>query len=319
MYIGGVDPPGLAQLLYEVVSNSIDEFVAGRCKRIEVDLGPDGSFTVTDDGGGIRPTVDLESVLTTLHMTPSVEPGRPHRHMSSGPGLGLAVLGALAERLHIVSSHDSRTTNVTIARGAIVARSGEKLIERGTRVTFVPDPQIFPPLRVPHHSVVDLFRGACAILKDLEIVVRQAPITLDGKGGLVALLRPQGELGPTFQYCGVHEQTTIDVAAEWTNLHYEEIQSFANLQPTVEHGAHVDGFRRAVKAALNDQLGQWRGLNLVISVDRDSITYAGPTRGKVANAEIAGIVERALTQPLRTYFEGPGREVRRRLLDAPRS
>ena len=305
MFVGDTGAYGKLVCLFEVVGNAVDEFLGGRCKSIDISLEPNGAFTVTDDGGGIRPTVDLESALLNLHSTPSVEPGRPHRHVSSFSALGLAVPAALAEKLHIVS----RGTNVMVSRGKIVPAPDVTAPERGTRVSFVPDPEIFEDGEIAYDDVVSTLRGTCAILRDLEIHITRSPIVLRGAGGLRSLL-PRGTwLAPPFEFRELCDGTTIDVCAAWSKFRTSTIRSYANLQPTQDGGTHVEGFDRAVRAALDGDSRAVTHLSLVISVDRDAITYAGPTRGKLGSPEICGIVKQALSEPLRAYFAGPGRPV----------
>jgi DNA gyrase subunit B len=188
---------------------------------------------------------------------------------------------------------------------------------RGTRVTFVPDPEIFAPAEIPHGQVVETMRGACAILRDLEITITQAPVTLTGERGLLALLRTDTAIAPPFVFRERCEETLIDLVASWGKWP-GHIKSFANLQPTTEHGSHVDGFRQALKQALGAAPAHVDRLSLVISVDRDAITYSGPMKGRLGTPEIAGIVERALTAPLTAYLNGPGQSVKALLLPVER-
>jgi len=150
MYIGSTGPDGLHHLVYEVVDNSVDEALAGRCSRIEVILHSDSSATVIDDGAGIpvddvpkigRPAVEV--VLTMLHAGGKFG-GGGYKISGGLHGVGVSVVNALSEWLEVEVYRDGKTYRQRFARGKKTTPLQQvgTAKKTGTRVTFRPDPQI---------------------------------------------------------------------------------------------------------------------------------------------------------------------------------
>src|SRR5215208_3520784 len=148
MYIGSTGPRGLHHLVYEVVDNSVDEAIAGHCDSVRTVLHPDNSVTVTDDGRGIpveelkkekRPAAEV--VLTTLHAGGKFGDGGGYKVSGGLHGVGVSVVNALSERLHLEVRRDDHVWQQEYERGAAKGdlKRGEKTKEAGTTITFLPD------------------------------------------------------------------------------------------------------------------------------------------------------------------------------------
>src|SRR5687767_13854601 len=155
MYIGSTGVRGLHHLVYEVVDNSVDEALAGFCDRVEVAIHPDNSITVVDDGRGIpvatmekegKPA--LEVVLTVLHAGGKFGDGGGYKVSGVLHGVGVSVVNALSERLHVEVRRDGYRWSQDYARGVPQGplERGEPTQETGTTITFLPDAEVFETL-----------------------------------------------------------------------------------------------------------------------------------------------------------------------------
>ena len=182
MYIGSTGARGLHHLVYEVVDNSVDEALAGHCDAVSVSIHPDNSITVVDDGRGIpvatmekegKPAVEV--VLTVLHAGGKFGDGGGYKVSGGLHGVGVSVVNALSESLHVEVRRDGFTWSQDYVRGVpqgLLAK-GEPTKETGTTITFLPDAEIFETLDfdfadaraapardgVPHPRPEDLDRG----------------------------------------------------------------------------------------------------------------------------------------------------------------
>ncbi len=147
MYIGSTGPRGLHHLVYEVVDNSVDEAIAGHCDQVSVTLHPDNSVTVADDGRGIpveehekekRPAAEV--VMTTLHAGGKFGDGGGYKVSGGLHGVGVSVVNALSERLHLEVRRDGHKWTQDYVRGDPqgALKRGEKVKGTGTIITFLP-------------------------------------------------------------------------------------------------------------------------------------------------------------------------------------
>ncbi len=179
MYIGDTGMRGLHHLVEEVVDNSVDEAMAGRCQNIEVRLNADGSATVTDDGWGIP--VDrhrkmkksaLEVVMTTLHAGGKFD-DRVYKASGGLHGVGVSVVNALSEWLEAEVRRDGHVYRQEYVRGKAkgpVARLG-KATHTGTRITFKPDPEIFPEVSFSYQVLARRLRELAFLNAGVRIAI----------------------------------------------------------------------------------------------------------------------------------------------------
>jgi DNA gyrase/topoisomerase IV subunit B len=161
MYIGNLhDGTALHHALWEVVANSLDQFLAGRCRRVEVVLHEAGWVTVSDDGPGIPISLDeagisfVESILTRIHLTPTRDQHVPHVHAERF-GVGMAPINAVCEELVVEIRRDGQRYVQTYRQGRpISALENTGLAEStGTTLKFKPDPLIFAITEFSHGRI----------------------------------------------------------------------------------------------------------------------------------------------------------------------
>ena len=178
MYIGSTGPRGLHHLVYEVVDNSVDEAIAGHCDRVEVTLHPDHSVTVVDDGRGIpvdehpeekRPAAEV--VLTTLHAGGKFGDGGGYKVSGGLHGVGVSVVNALSERLHLEVSRDGYVWTQDYARGEPQGdlKRGEPSKETGTTITFLPDAEVFEEVGFDYATLAERLRETAFLTRNLRI------------------------------------------------------------------------------------------------------------------------------------------------------
>ena len=335
MYIGSTTSAGLHHLVYEVVDNSIDEALAGYCKKIEVTIHLDQSVTVVDDGRGIP--VDLhesegisaaEVVMTKLHAGGKFE-NKAYSVSGGLHGVGVSVVNALSRRLEMEIWRDGKIYVQHFEKGVPLDRlqvKGETR-KQGTRIRFWPDPEIFEEL----HFNFDLLS---ARLRELSFLNRGIEITiLDERtekshvfryeGGIVEFVehlnRNKNALfHPPIYIEGKRDGVIVEVAVQYNKGYSEEVFSFANNIHTYDGGAHVSGFRAALTrsvnayATANDLLKKVKlslqgedireGLCAVISVKLPNPQFEGQTKTKLNN-DIKGLVENIVNEGLSTFFE----------------
>ncbi len=335
MYIGDTGMRGLHHLVEEVVDNSVDEAMAGRCQNIEVRLNADGSATVTDDGWGIP--VDrhrkmkksaLEVVMTTLHAGGKFD-DRVYKASGGLHGVGVSVVNALSEWLEAEVRRDGHVYRQEYVRGKAkgpVARLG-KATHTGTRITFKPDPEIFPEVSFSYQVLARRLRELAFLNAGVRIAI------VDEVGDKSEVFHYAGGLPEFVEYLNeekhaLHKEVIffskeqngvgVEVAMQYTDGHAENIFAFANSVNTIEGGTHLSGFRSALTRTVNtyarthdlakkgpslegDDIRE--GITAVISVRLTDPQFEGQTKTKLGNSNVQGIVESVINEQLATFFE----------------
>lgn len=273
MYIGDIGVKGLHHLVYEVVDNSIDEALAGHCTHIEVNILPDNSITVQDDGRGIPTGIHekegrsaLEVVMTVLHAGGKFD--KDSYKVSGGlHGVGVSCVNALSSMLHVTVERDGKKFEQAYSCGIpqYPVREIGTSTRRGTRVHFLPDTSIF----IEHVYVREILAGR---LRELSYLNKGIRITLTdereqddngnnmhevfySEGGIVEfvqMLDRNGKRDPLLPmpiYVETHDaesNVAVDVALNYNTSYAENLFSYVNNINTIEGGTHVAGFRRAI-------------------------------------------------------------------------
>jgi DNA gyrase subunit B len=335
MYIGDTNERGLHHLVYEVVDNSIDEALAGHCDTIEVTIHIDNSVTVIDNGRGIP--VDIHStegvsaaevVLTKLHAGGKFD--KASYKVSGGlHGVGISVVNALSETLEVEIKRDGKVYQQSYRRGDPQEPLKEvgKSKERGTRVTFKPDSQIF---EVSEFSFDILSQR----LRELAFLNSGVKITIDDersqkqheffyKGGLLSFVehlnRAKSAIHPkVVHFEGEKDGVEVEIAMQWNDGYTENVFSFCNNINTIEGGTHLIGFRSALTRSINNYAVSGgllkkddenlqgddvrEGLTAVISAKVPEPQFEGQTKTKLGNSEVKGIVETLVNEKFGSYL-----------------
>jgi DNA gyrase subunit B len=325
MYIGSTGPNGLHHLIWEVLDNSVDEAMAGRCSSIKVSLEKDGSVTVEDDGSGIpvkpHPKTKvsaLTTVLTTLHAGGKFESGA---YTVSGGlhGVGISVVNALSTIVKVEVQRDGHFWNQDFDLGKPKSKikRGKVSKKTGTKVNFLADPKIFNETQTYEYNIVsERLRQTAFLNKGLKISLidnRVKPATKEQfhfKGGLVDFVEYLNEgfeplHDKIISFSDQTKDSEIEVALQWKNEDDVTVKSFANNIHTLEGGTHEEGLRTAVTKAIND-FAKKRNLHTDISLTGDDIRegmtgvvsvrvkepqFEGQTKTKLGNTEMKSKVQ----------------------------
>jgi DNA gyrase subunit B len=345
MYIGTTGPEGLHHLVYEVVDNSIDEALAGFCREISVAIHADGSVTVVDDGRGIpvdmHPSEGItaaEVVMTRLHAGGKFN--EESYKVSGGlHGVGVSVVNALSEWLHLEIKRDGKVWQQRYRRGEPEGPlQPVGTTERtGTKVTFKPDAEIFAVREFSFDVLSQRVRELSFLNAGVRIKIEDERTNRSHdfcyEGGIVSFVEylnksraplhqpPIYVAGERRFNQGSREvPVSIEIAIQYNETYNESVYCFANNINTVEGGSHLIGFRTALTRAINRYItvhlknGKGtpesisgddvrEGLTAVISVKLPQPEFEGQTKTKLGTSEVRGLVEGLLYDRLLEYLE----------------
>ena len=338
MYIGSTSSRGLHHLVYEIVANSVDEALAGRCDKIEVIVHKDNSITVTDNGSGIPVGIHpkmgiptLEVVHTILHAGGKFGSGA--YSVSGGlHGVGASVVNALSESVEVEVSREGFIYCQKYSRGRPVSKVeiiGETE-NHGTRTTFKPDPEIFEDVVFDFDGMITRYREMAFLNRGVFIrLIDERPDekiekNLHYEGGIISFVeylnKNKDSLHNNVIYIeGSKDANIVEVAMQYNDGYTENIFSYANNIATTEGGTHMTGFRSAITKVFNDYARKFNiikesdknlagedireGLTAVISVKLPEPQFEGQTKTKLGNSEIRTLVENVLSEKLESFLE----------------
>lgn len=338
MYIGSTSLRGLYHLVYEIVANSVDEALAGRCDKIEITIEKDNSVTVQDNGSGIPvgihpkmgiPTVEV--VHTILHAGGKFGGGA---YTVSGGlhGVGASVVNALSEYLEVNVARDGKIYRQRYERGKTVTPLevvGEADYT-GTKTHFKPDAEIFEELVFDFDALLSRYREMAFLNKGIHIrliddrLEERKEIDLHYDGGIVSFVEYINKDKETLHDLPIYiegdkDGSYCEIAMQYNDRYVENIFSYANNIATTEGGTHLTGFKTAITKVINDYARKYNmikendknlagedvreGLTAIVSVKLLDPQFEGQTKTKLGNSEIRGLVENVVTEKLESYME----------------
>src|SRR5579875_3794785 len=326
MYIGDTGERGLHHLVFEVVDTSIDEALAGECIHI------DSSVTVEDDGRGIpveiHPTEGVSAaqvVLTKLHAGGKFDKGA-YKVSVGLHGVGISVV--YAQRYHRGEPEGPvREIGVTS--------------QRGTKITFKPDPLIFETTDFSFDLLSQRLRELAFLNRGVRITITderdQKAHEFLYEGGIVSFVQHLNKAKTPIHpdvilLTGTRDGIDVEIALQWNDGYAENVFAFANNINTIEGGTHLIGLKAALTRTINayavangllkkdDEALQGEdvreGLTAVISVKVPEPQFEGQTKTKLGNSEVKGTVEALVNDRLAVYLEEHPAEARRIVLKA---
>jgi DNA gyrase, B subunit len=349
MYIGDVGVRGLHHLVYEVVDNSIDEALAGYCDTISVIINPDNSVTVEDNGRGIPVDIHkkegvsaLEVVMTKIGAGGKFDKGS-YKVSGGLHGVGVSVVNALSTHLTATVYRDGKIWEQEYERGVALYQVKEKgaTDKRGTKVTFLPDTEIFQQtIEFSYDVLANRMRELAFLNKGIRITLTDLRNKNEKGEPISQVFYSEKGLEEFIQYLdgnrtpiikkiiameGEKNDIPVEVAMIYNDSFNENLHSYVNNINTHEGGTHLQGFRMGLTRTLKnyaDKSGLLEkaskdkknpleisgddfreGLTAIISVKVAEPQFEGQTKTKLGNREVTAAVSQAVSDMLESYLE----------------
>ena len=341
MYIGSTTTKGLNHLIYEIVDNAVDEHLAGECNHIWVTLEKDGSCTVEDDGRGIPVGMHAKGVsaarvvFSTLHAGGKFD-SSVYKTSGGLHGVGSSVVNALSTRMDIEISRDGYVHHDGYERGNPVVALEDGLLPKiaktkktGTKINFLPDPEIFEKTRFREEDVKSRMHETAYLNPKLTIIYedrRKDEIEHieyhepDGIIGFVKDLNKKLEvLHDVIYFKGESEGIEVEAAFQYTSEFHENILGFCNNIYNSEGGAHITGFKTAFTGIINSyarELGILKekdanfngadvrnGMTAVISIKHPDPRFEGQTKTKLDNQDANRATGKVTNDEMPLFFD----------------
>ena len=350
MYIGSTDQRGLHHLIYEIVDNSVDEFMGGFCTEVSITIQKDGSVLVQDNGRGIPVDIQsqtgltaLETVMTVLHAGGKFG-GKAYAVSGGLHGVGASVVNALSSSLQAEVVRDGNIYTQTYSRGITQTEITTEVAPEGritgTTVLFMPDTDIFGELVYDFNILMNRFREMAYLNKGLQITFKSDwhtskwpnhELTFYFDGGISSFVRGLNQKRNVIHEDPIYVEkpidgTNVEVALQYNETYTESVYAFANCINTEDGGTHVTGFRAALTRAINDYARKEKflkdsepnlagedtreGLTAVISLKIQEPQFEGQTKNKLGNPEARTQVETVLGESLKTFLEDNPKEAK---------
>ena len=341
MYIGSVSRKGLNHLIYEIVDNAVDEHLAGACDTIYVTLEADGSCTVEDNGRGVPIGMHAKGVsaarivYTTLHAGGKFDDSA---YKTSGGlhGVGSSVVNALSTYLDVEISREGYVHHDRYERGVPVVELENGLLPKlgrtkktGTKVNFLPDPEIFEKTRFKEDEVKSRLHETAYLNPALTIIYEdrrgEQPEQIvyhenEGIQGFVKDINKNSEvLHDVIYFKGEAEGITVEAAFQYTNEFHENILGFCNNIFNAEGGTHITGFKTVFTTVINSyarELGILKekdanftgadvrnGLTAVVSIKHPDPRFEGQTKTKLDNQDASRVTAKVTGDEIQLYFD----------------
>jgi len=338
MYIGSTGYDGLHHLVKEIADNSIDEAIAGFATKVIVTVLKDGGVRVFDDGRGIpvdkHPKTGksaLETALTILHAGGKFG-GGGYKVSSGLHGVGSSVVNALSTHFIAEVVREGQLYHMEFEKGITqgqLQKLGKTDRQRGTTITFYPDPTIFKEtVEFDYKWIVNYLRhqayltkGVYATVSDERTGEREAFYFEGGIQSYVRHLNVGKDVvsDDVFYVEKLVEDSMVEIAVQYNDSFVEMVKPFANNVLTPEGGTHLVGFRSALTRVINDYARKSgllkekednltgddirEGLTAVILVKLPDPQFEGQTKSKLGNPEVRRYVEQVMNEYFSYYLD----------------
>ena len=341
MYIGSVSRKGLNHLIYEIVDNAVDEHLAGFCSKILVVLEKDGSCTVSDNGRGIPVGMHAKGVsaarvvFTTLHAGGKFD-NAAYKTSGGLHGVGSSVVNALSVYMDVQISRDGFVHHDRYERGVPVQELDSGLLPKtaktkktGTKINFLPDPEIFEKTRFKGEDVKSRLHEMAYLNPSLTICYEDRRGETaeglefreeEGIRGFVKELNKNSEpVCKVIYFAGENENIAVEAAFQYTNEFHENVLGFCNNIYNAEGGSHLTGFKTTFTTVINQyarELGILKekdanftgtdirnGMTAVISVKHPDPRFEGQTKTKLDNQDAARAVGKITGDEIQLFFD----------------
>ncbi|MEE1249478.1 MAG: DNA gyrase subunit B [Lachnospiraceae bacterium] len=341
MYIGSVSRKGLNHLIYEIVDNSVDEHLAGVCDKIWVTLEADGSCTVEDNGRGIPVGMHKKGVsaarivFTTLHAGGKFD-NAAYKTSGGLHGVGSSVVNALSTYMDVQISRDGAIHHDRYERGIPVLELENGLLpiigktkKTGTKINFLPDPEIFEKTRFKEDEVKSRLHETAYLNPNLTIIYEDKRgeevehIEFHEEDGIIGFVKDLNKnletLHDVVYFKGESEGISVEAAFQYTNEFHENILGFCNNIYNAEGGTHITGFKTTFTTVINSyarELGILKekdanftgtdvrnGMTAVISIKHPDPRFEGQTKTKLDNQDAARITGKITGDEIQLYFD----------------
>ncbi len=339
MYIGSTSARGLHHCVYEIVDNAVDEALAGFCTDIKVDIHPDNSVSVLDDGRGIPVGIHpqkgipaVEVVFTILHAGGKFG-GGGYKVSGGLHGVGASVVNALSKWLVVRIFHEGKIYEQHYERGKVMDKltvvgecEGDKT---GTYIRFLPDDEIFEELEFSFDTLKQHLQETAFLTKGIKITLTDLRDEEPNQriyhytGGIRQFVEHINQnktlLYDEVFYCeGVKDDIMVEVAFQHNDGYIENAYSYVNNINTVDGGTHVSGFRTALTKTFNEYGKKFgllkesdkltgedirEGLTAVVSIKIADPQFEGQTKSKLGNSEATNAVASVLSEQLSYFLE----------------
>ena len=341
MYIGSVSRKGLNHLVYEIVDNSVDEHLAGACDTIWVTLEADGSCTVEDNGRGIPVGLHATGasaarvVFTTLHAGGKFDDS-VYKTSGGLHGVGSSVVNALSTYMDVEISRDGFIHHDRYEQGhpVIALENGllptiGKTKKTGTKINFLPDPQIFEKTNFKEDEIKSRMHETAYLNPKLTIIYedrRKEEVEHieyhepDGIIGFVKDINKNAEkLHDVVYFSGESDGISVEIAFQYCNEFHENILGFCNNIYNAEGGTHITGFKTVFTTVINNyarELGILKdkdanfngadvrnGMTAVVSIKHPAPRFEGQTKTKLDNQDASKATAKVTGDEIQLYFD----------------
>ena len=341
MYIGSVSRKGLNHLIYEIVDNSVDEHLAGVCDTIRVTLEADGSCTVEDNGRGIPVGMHKKGVsaarvvFSTLHAGGKFD-NAAYKTSGGLHGVGSSVVNALSTYMDVEISRDGYVHHDRYERGVPTVELINGLLptigktkKTGTKINFLPDPEIFEKTRFKEDEVKSRLHETAYLNPALTIIYEDKRgeetehIEYHEPDGIIGFVKEMNQnsecLHDVIYYKGESEGISVEVAFQYTTEFHENVLGFCNNIYNAEGGTHLTGFKTTFTQVINSyarELGILKekdanftgadirnGMTAIVSIKHPDPRFEGQTKTKLDNQDAAKATGKVTSDEIPRFFD----------------